>query len=395
MGIGPIATFLELHPPGTAFVSCTSRQEVGLVYAHDWQAEAASGAIISCLGEMPAICHFNAATEVALDFFSMSGIEPPTRLETYRSNHEAEMHARRFAAAGLRLASIFPHTAGIGALNASLVSPQLYNYLNNKRNLSALCPPSVVPARRIYGRDAVPDLHASALRFPLFVKGAVDGASGGGSDVRFCSNDSELRDALSWFRSTPVFSDLIVEIAVPFTATWCLNFAILENAVRYLGAAEQLFASPGQQSGSLIDPDCQPGPEAVEIGMEICASAQGRGYRGLAGLDMCIDAEGGHYFFDLNFRMVGSTCLALLHGAMDDPRQVSLLCTFDVPGKLTDLLPRIAGHARAGRFIPVLLFDGSNRNSGAVPSRVRGIVQGRARAGATALAHDVRDRLAR
>src|ERR1017187_2605703 len=105
MKICPLASFEELHPRSTAFAASSRWEEVRLVHGQRWQTEAISGAMISCLGPMPAICHSNTVTEVALDFFWMSGIEPPACVETYNSNWEAAIYARRLAVAGLRLAT--------------------------------------------------------------------------------------------------------------------------------------------------------------------------------------------------------------------------------------------------------------------------------------------------
>ena len=97
---------------------------------------------------------------------------------------------------------------------------------------------------------------------------------------------------LAWFANVSAYKALILEREIPFTTTWCLNYAVLDRTVRWLGAAEQIFATPGVQCGSRIDPALQPSSYAVDIGREICAAAQARGYRGLAGLDMGVDASG-------------------------------------------------------------------------------------------------------
>jgi hypothetical protein len=348
---------------------------------------------LTCLGKIPALCHRNAATEAALDFFRLAGIEPPSKLDTYASNDEALSLATRFAAAGLRLASVFPHIEPIRALNAGLVDPALYAWLNDKANLEFLCPAPFIPKRRILSRDAAPQQPPNELSYPLYAKGAVAGANGGGTDVRRCTNDQELGEAFAWFADTAAFNALILEEEISFTGTWCLNFAILDRTIRWLGGAEQLFASPGKQDGSRIDPANQPPNEAVDIGRDICAAAQAKGYRGLAGFDMCVDANGRVFFFDLNFRLAYCTCFVLLDGAMEDQTRVSLMCDSQVPGPLSDALSRLEDLARAGSFVPLRLYDGTECKLGDAPSMVTGFVRGHDRDGARALVKEFESRL--
>jgi hypothetical protein len=394
MMLRPLATFGEIHPPCVAFAAVSRWEEVRLVLHEPWQTEPISGSMMSCLGRMPAICHRNVATETALDFLRLSGIEPPPCLDTYGSVPEAAILARRIADTGLRLATALPHAPEIRAVHAALVAPALLNALNDKSNIVALCPAAVVPPRRIYGRDAVAGLSMEAIRFPVFLKGAVERASGAGMDVRPCATATDFADALSWFRAHPEFKALIVEAAIPFVTTWCLNYAVLDREVRYLGAAEQIFARPGVQSGSVIDPDNLPPPRAISIGREICSAAQDRAYRGIAGLDMGVTAEGQIYFFDLNFRLASSTCFILLHEGVGDRYRVGVMAGISVPGALADLLPRLTDLAVHRLFVPLMLYDGSRHDSGPAPSRIVGFVRGEYRRETEALADAVKARLA-
>lgn len=393
MPVLTLEDFAALHPPDTAFVPCSSLKETALVLEDEWRTESITGTMLTCLGRMPALCHRNAATDTALDFFRLAGIEPPSSLETYTSDDEAVSLARRLAAKGLQFASIYPQIESIRALDACLVDSRLYGWLNDKTNLEFLCPAPYLPRREIYSRMAAARLKTSDLDYPFYVKGAVAGANGAGNDVRRCTNDEEFRAALAWFRDATGYQTLIIEQEIPFTATWCLNYAILDKSVRWLGGAEQLFAGPGHQSGNCIDPKRPPPAPAVDIGLEIGAAAQAKGYRGLAGFDMCVDADGRVFFFDLNFRQAACTCLILLNRALEDRTGVAVTCSSNVPGPLPDAMARVEDLARAKRFIPTRLYDGANCTLGDAPSVVTGFVRAPDRESADALVKEFEARL--
>jgi hypothetical protein len=385
--------FAALHPPSTAYAACSSTKEAGRIYQEEWRSESISGVVMTCLGRMPAMCHRNVATDAALDIFRLAGIEPPSQLRTYGSDDEALTVARGFAADGLRLATIYPHIEPIRALNAELVDPALYDWLNDKSNIEHLCPGAFIPKRRVLSRECVPSLRPGEQDYPLVAKGAVAGANGSGEDVRICENEKDLAAFLSWFEGIPVFKALILEEVIPFTTTWCLNYAVLDKEIRWLGGAEQLFSSPGEQSGSCIDPALQPPAEAVDIGKDICATVQAKGYRGFAGLDMCVDADRQIYFFDLNFRLASSTCFILLSAAMEDQGLVGVTVGAEFQGSISDVLPRLEDLARAGRFVPLRLYEGTASKLADAPGVVTGFVRGDDRDAALDLAKEFESRL--
>lgn len=385
--------FAELFPPQTAFVPCSSTKEAARIYDEEWRSESITGVATACLGAMPAICHRNVATDAALGFFRLAGLEPPSRLITYATEDESVALARAFAEDGIRLATVYPHIEPIRKLNAALVPPELYNWLNDKSNLEQLCPAAYVPERRVVARDCVPSVRPDDQVYPLVAKGAVAGANGSGEDVRLCKNEKEFAAFLDWFADMPMFKALILEPAIPFTATWCLNYSVLDDQVRWLGAAEQVFETPTNQSGSCIDPALPPPAEAIEVGMEICASARDKGFRGICGLDCCVDPAGGIFFFDLNFRLASSTGFILVSGALEDDNLVGLTVGAELPGPLTEGLKRVEDLARDRRFIPLRLYDGTESQVAGAPSVVTGFVRGPDRDAAEALAKEFSARL--
>ena len=87
--LAPKATMAELHPPGTAFAPRSSLERTRWVYTDDTLLEAATGYVVAVLGPMPLICHRGAATEEALQFMRLAGLETPADLRRYESEAEA------------------------------------------------------------------------------------------------------------------------------------------------------------------------------------------------------------------------------------------------------------------------------------------------------------------
>ena len=388
--IEPIETLETLFPRQTAFVSVSRNEDLPALLYENWQLESVSGTTLTCLGAMPAIAHRAVASDVSFDYFRKAGLEPPSALELYGNHGEAIALARQMTQRDLRIASIYPPLREIRNLEKSLIAPEIYDHVNDKRNLAKLCPPAFVPPRKIFTMEEAENLRSDAFHFPLFVKGALAGANGGGRDVSYCRTAQDFDAALQWFRSKPFFTGLVVEEPVAIRSNWCLNFSILNDTVRYIGAAEQIFEAVAKQSGSVIDPQTPPPAQAIEIGIEICRSAQTMGFRGVVGMDMCVDENGKIYFFDLNFRINSCTCLILLHGGLmrDNPgnsRPVSSMHTFFLPGRLSDLMMSLDEMVRHGEFVPMQLYDGSLFNEPATPCRITGFFRSATRAEGKAL----------
>jgi len=393
--IAPIETLETLFPRQTAFASISRGEDLPALLYENWQLESISGTTLSCLGAMPGIAHHAVASEVAFDYFRMAGLEPPSRLETYGSHEEAVSIASRMTQEGLRLASIYPSLREIRSLDKSLVAPEIYDHVNDKRNLASLCPAAFVPSRKIFSLDETEKLQGNAFQFPAFVKGALAGANGGGRDIFYCRTEQDFDAALQWFQSKPFFTGLVVEDPIAVRSNWCLNFSILDNDIRYIGAAEQVFEAVAKQSGSIIDPQNPPPRQAIEVGQDICRAAQAMGFRGIAGMDMCIDGAGKIYFFDLNFRINSCTCLILLHAGLmrDAPgnaRPISSMHTFFMPGRLSDLMMPLDEMIQQGEFFPLQLYDGSMFDGPPAPCRIAGIFRSTTRAEGKAMIEQAR-----
>jgi hypothetical protein len=389
--MSPFLTFGQLHPGGTASAFCYDQDCMRLLCTHEWQIEAASGVALTVLGEMPALCHANAMTDTALAFFELSQLKIAPSVMPYRSEAEALGIARKLAKADYRFAYPFPLAEPLRRACSLLVEQDLYQWLNNKTNIAWLCEPQWLPPRQIFPIADVAVLRARPPDRPVYVKGAMNAPSGGGVDVRYSPSGESWGSVLDWVESMADWFDAcIVEDAIPFSQSWCLNYAIMNDEIRYLGAAEQLFSSPGVQRGSLVDDANQPPDKAVQVGFHISTQAQRRGYRGFAGYDMCIGEHGQIYFFDLNFRLNSSTSLLLLHRGLDlgQGSHISVSCNHVTGSPLDAALQKLADVASDGAFIPVRLYDGSRHSTQRAPSVVTGILTARSREAVTDLEKD-------
>jgi hypothetical protein len=100
----------------------------------------------------------------------------------------------------------------------------------------------------------------------------------------------------------------VVEEFQPFTRTMCLNLAAdFQGVVHYVGSADQVVADDGTYMSSWVSPELTPPDSAISLAREIMMRAAAMGYIGFAGFDIGLLPDGRALFFDLNFRVCGST----------------------------------------------------------------------------------------
>ena len=194
----------------------------------------------------------------------------------------------------------------------------------------------------------------------VFLKACFAGASGAGTDIRYCVDSQSRLAAITWFTARgSQLTALRMEVDVPVTSCWCVNLAINESGVRYLGAATQVFSRPGLQIGSLIDPTDQPTSEIIDITLAIGDVARQRGYVGIAGFDIGIDASGHAWVFDLNFRITACTVQILLHDSTCRRinGRISKSLGLNIPGPLAPALERLTPFVDRGCFVPQRLYE--------------------------------------
>jgi hypothetical protein len=101
------------------------------------------------------------------------------------------------------------------------------------------------------------------------------------------------------------------------------------------------------------------------------------GYRGVAGFDIGTTLSGQIFVFDLNFRLVSSTPQILLHEAAVSrvDARISQSWNKQFTGRLDTALERIVEFSQSGKFVPVRLYEATQRSGG--KSLITGIVVGK------------------
>lgn len=363
----PSRTFDQLLPPGVAYAPRTTLNHVGWVLSDAYRLDTLTALTLLVTGTVPVACHQNTVTPEIVDFFEKCGAVLSPHRVPYSTAEQAFEQARLWVEQGCRLVSPYPLPASLCEPQSLLVPDALYNWLNDKSNLGELVDADLLPPAVMLKPDAAPDLLNAFAGQPVYVKACVAGASGAGIDVRY-AHDSEARhQALSWLSGhAQSISGVRVEFALDIPICWCLNLSILGDRIEYLGAAIQQFSSPGQQSGSLIDPRRDPPATAVEEVLRIARKAQRLGYRGLAGFDLGLTPDARPYVFDLNFRLVSSTVQLLLHQSAVERIGARLTESWHqlITGPLAPALAAIEAFGQSGRFVPCRLWEASAESRG-------------------------------
>ncbi|MFO7569268.1 MAG: hypothetical protein R6W75_05680 [Smithellaceae bacterium] len=350
----------QLYPKHTVFAPRTVMDHIRWVFDEPFRLDTITGGAMVVMGDMPLICSRQVASPRILEFLDQAGLTPPQDLMTFETEAQSVALACECIRRGDKLVYVYPPPAALQADEFLVVPVPLYNWLNDKVNLSSLVDDAYLPCYQIIEPGRLQDLRDVFPGDILFIKACYPGASGAGKDVWYCpdpasrnvalANLDALKDGLSGIR---------VEKAIDIALSWCLSLSILDEGVRYIGAAIQLFDRPGKQSGSRIDPDQMPPEALVNIARSIALRARDLGFRGVAGFDIGITFEGRPYVFDLNFRIASSTAQILLHDQATARINARISESWNVMirGELSPALDRIASFAQNGSIVPIRLYE--------------------------------------
>lgn len=266
-------------------------------------AQAFSAGSLCIAGSHAMLCGHLAASGLALDLLSEAGWRLPDRLLVFRSLEELGALIREQAASGARLVASFPLPVDIAPAEIHLVQPAVRAFLNHKGNLEQLVPMDLRPARRLVKVSEV--LARPEVCFQSVLKVATRDASGGGHDLLLPPHSGDPERVAALLDGA---EEAILEEFLPFRSSRCFNYLIdASGESRFLGAPEQFLSAEGRYLGNWFRAEDRPDTRAVDAGADICRRAAALGYQGAAGLDAGFQADGSFQFFDLNFRMNGST----------------------------------------------------------------------------------------
>jgi hypothetical protein len=220
---------------------------------------------------------------------------------------------------------------------------------------------------------------------PVFAKAAGDGATGWGYTVRYCPDRASLVEALEWLRAQDEAS-VIIEDEAPVVTCWCVALVVEPTQAFCAGAAEQVFASPGRQAGSVIDPENALPAAAAALAVQVGEAARQLGFLGLAGLDIGQLTDGRLIVFDPNFRFNASTPQALLHESAARRAGLPASASFALATRtrMSALCDRLRAPIDEGWFVPTRLLDAALLPAANGQSHVTGFVLGADRADAIA-----------
>jgi hypothetical protein len=368
----------QLYPTYAAFMARSDLHQTRLLGYQPLNLDAVTTCLLGLLGTLATVRHRSGATEEILTFLADAGLQIEEEMYLYETAAEAEAIADDLIVRGKRLFWPYPLREGRFTKEAHLVPPVLWALLNSKENLCNLVPAkSLASSRLIPLAELGPDLPER----PAYLKAAGHAATGWGYSVRYACNDEELMAARADFTAQGV-DRILVEEAVDVTVCWCANLNVLDTAVTYLGAAEQIFSAPAQQSGSVIDPEMELPAAGIALAMEVAEVARREGFRGVCGLDIGQARDGRLIVFDPNFRFNASTAQVLLHPAAVARSGLGVSTSFSGQSTrpMADVIAQIAGPVADGWFVPTRLLDQALLLSAGGTSLCTGFVMGRTRA---------------
>ena len=378
LSITPLATLAELFPKNTVMAPRTTTQKMRWVAFDESQLDGITGTPIPILGDMPLICHRNTMTTEIRNFYELSGIHLDGNYQTYDKVDEAIALAKKLSLEGKRITYYYPPPDEISTGNGLLVSEDFYNWLNDKANMDEFSIADYQPQHSFFPADQVEAINDFLPERAIYAKICHPGVTGGGIDVHYCADQPSRGALMEWISGRPSgWSGVRLEESVDVRESWCLNLFIDPESVRYLGAAAQIFKSPGSQSGSRIDPEVQPSEATIRLAMEIGKKAGVLGYVGIAGFDIGEDVSGKPFVFDLNFRPAACTPQVLLHKSATQRVDAAISQSWRklLSGSIVPALEKLQTFVLDGSFVPLRLYDSTDRPGDS--SRIYGMLIGK------------------
>lgn len=194
------------------------------------------------------------------------------------------------------------------------IHPSITAYFNDKHHMPEYIDPLWLPERR-HAYDSGAEFAAAndPIALPAVIKVS---ASSSGDGVSICKTDKDLEEAKRRFKTTK--GRVIVEQHIDYLKSYGVHFGIPADPLKpadLIGINEQITTIHGEFLGGIIEHVKV--PESLERAVEhlmntIIPRVRARGWHGIGGFDVLVDADGQAYFIDANFRMTGMSAYHFL-----------------------------------------------------------------------------------
>jgi hypothetical protein len=354
--LAPAVPAERLYPANAAYMARTDLWQTRMLGFKPFYLDVVTTLLMGLLNGRPTVRHRSGASDEILAVLDRAGLEVAEDMRIYERPYEAEQIAQGLVEEGYKLFWPYPLPGDRYPEGAHLVEPGLWRRLNAKQNLDAIVPAANLAPRQLV---SLTDLKSRAFERPVFLKAGGDAPTGAGVAVRSCTDQASWLDAIDWFKCQGEIESVIVENDVPVSTCWCVTILVEANVTTCIGAAEQIFQSAAQQSGSVIDRDNPLPPAGAELAVQVGEAARRQGFVGIAGLDIALAHDGRLVVFDPNFRFNASSTQVLLHGSASRrggfSASASLFVTTQL--ELIDVVKAARGPIDDGWFVPTRLID--------------------------------------
>lgn len=375
----PALTLAAVFGAGSVYCPRPSFTVPGWVPQDPAVLDLVTGRDLTMAGETTAVCSDSVASPEGLRLLADAGLPVRARLLRFRGRDEYAAVLRDLQQSGARVVAQHVHDPAELAPTSCRIPPSLSSFLNNKGNLARLVPPDLLAARLVFPTDALPGSVALLAHGPVVLKVASDRPTAAGFDVWICREPEEVdvaRPALDGAEH------VVVEAFLDIRRNLCVHFVVEpRGSVRFLGIADQVCDARGRYLGNWIGAVGGVPSAAASAGKKIAEPAAALGYRGFAGLDMAVCADGRLRVFDLNFRVNGSTVAVLLSEeirrlrGMPVMRLRSFLAGADFGGMIAGAREAVA----RGILVPLATYQPAESGRPADPPRLLGLVPGKSR----------------
>lgn len=365
----------RLYPKSAAYMARTDLDQTRMLGFTPYHLDAVTTLLMGLLNGHPTVRHRSGVSDDILGLLERAGLKVAEDVRVYELGEEADRHADELIEEGYKLFWPYPLREHRFPTDAHLVSPKVWKHLNAKEHLDQLVPEENLAQRTMCGLD---ESAGRATGRPMYLKAGGDAATGWGYAVRYCPDLAHWLSAIESFRVLDI-QRVILEEEVSVQTCWCVAIVVEPRQTTYVGAAEQVFAAPGKQSGSVVD-QANPFPtEGAELAVAVGEAARRAGFLGLAGLDVGLTTDDRLVVFDPNFRFNSSSSQVLLHdaaakrGGFTASHSVNLT----TPLRFADITLKLRDPIDDGWFVPTRLLNGAMLPAANGKSACTGFVLGK------------------